>query len=263
MSVADRRRWSRARGSRSRSAASSSSSGSSGEGRSWTTSTATSSTDSGSGGSGLAARTRTDSQRESLHQPLADHVAEALQRPVAPLGGGEGDDVTHLRVVDGVLQPVGEHRVAVGDVEGDVDLEPLSDLPLGLADSVMGVDGEPSNLDLDRGIRSVPVRFHQPAPYRERPRLALRRSAPRPPVPRPRIASATCTAWPTSVTSWTRSTSAPARRASTLEAIVPPSRSSTPRPVSLPMKLLREVPTTIGRPSACSSPSRRRSSRLC
>ena len=57
--------------------------------------------------------------------------------------------------------------------------------------------------------------------------------------------------------------SAPAATASTFEAIVPPSRSSTSRPVSVPRKLLREVPTTIGRPSSRSSPSRRSSSRLC
>ena len=42
---------------------------------------------------------------------------------------------------------------------------------------------------------------------------------------------------------------APAATASTFVATVPPSRSPTSRPVSLPMKLLREVPTTIGRPS--------------
>ena len=87
---------------------------------------------------------------EALHQPLADHLAEPLERPVAALGRGEGDDVADLGVVDRVLEAVGEHRVAVGDVEGDVDLEPLADLPLGLADPVVGVDREAAQLDLDR-----------------------------------------------------------------------------------------------------------------
>ena len=76
-------------------------------------------------------------------------MAEALERPVAALGRGQRDDVADLGVVDRVLEPVGEHRIAVGHVEADVDLEPLADLPLGLGDPVMGVDGEAANLDLD------------------------------------------------------------------------------------------------------------------
>ena len=71
-----------------------------------------------------------------------------------------------LGVVDGVLEAIGEHRVAVGHVEGDVDLEALADLPLRLADPVMGVDREPSNLDLDRRLGPVSVRFHAAQPRR-------------------------------------------------------------------------------------------------
>ena len=44
---------------------------------------------------------------------------------------------------------------------------------------------------------------------------------------------------------------------------MPPIRSPASEPSILPMKLLREVPTTSGRPSSRSSPSRRSSSRLC
>ena len=51
-------------------------------------------------------------------------------------------------------------------------------------------------------------------------------------------------------TSCTRRTSAPFAAARTLEAIVPPSRSSASAPVSFPMKLLRELPSTMGRPSS-------------
>ena len=83
----------------------------------------------------------------------------------------------------------------------------------------------------------------RPRPLRGSPR----RSAPRHPARRRRERG---------------STSAPAASARTLLAMVAPSRSSTSRPVSLPRKLLREVPTTSGRPSSRSSPRRRRSSRL-
>ena len=57
---------------------------------------------------------------------------------------------------------------------------------------------------------------------------------------------------------------APRSRASTFVAIVPGSRSASGRPpVSLPRKLLRQVPITTGRPIAAISSSRRSSSRLC
>ena len=65
---------------------------------------------------------------EALDQPLADHLAEPLEGPVAALGRGQRDDVADLGVVDRVLEAVGEHRVAVGHVEGEVELEPLADL---------------------------------------------------------------------------------------------------------------------------------------
>ena len=108
----------------------------------------------------MAARTRTEVGAEALHQPLGDHAAEPLERPVAALGRRQGDDVGDLGVVDRVLEPVGEHRVAVGDVEGDVDHQPLADLLLGVGDAVVGVDREAAQLDLDRRLGSVAVGVH-------------------------------------------------------------------------------------------------------
>ncbi len=45
--------------------------------------------------------------------------------------------------------------------------------------------------------------------------------------------------------------------------MVPPSRSLATEPSTAPMKLLREVPITSGRPSLRNSPSRRSNSKLC
>src|SRR6185295_14542287 len=121
---------------------------------------------------------------------------------VAALGRGEGDDVAHIGVVDRVLDPVGEHRVAVGHVEGDVELEPLPDLLLGVADPVVGVDRKAMQLDLDPRLDPVVVRLHGERTY-------------------PSTASATLSACKVSATSCTRSTSAPSATASTEEAIEP------------------------------------------
>src|SRR6476469_8611504 len=85
---------------------------------------------------------------EALDQPLTHDLAEPFKRLVAALGRGQRDDVADLRVVHGVLEPVGEDRVAVGDIEGDVELQPLADLALGLGHSVVGVEREAAELDL-------------------------------------------------------------------------------------------------------------------
>ena len=172
---------------------------------------------------------------EALHQPLGDDLAEALEGAVAALGRRERDDVARLGVVDRVLEPVGQHGVAVGDVERDVELEPLADLLLGVGDAVVGVDREAAELDLDARVRPVVVRLHAPNFIAARcGPLAARRGSPRRRSPRRAPAA----------TSWTRSiVGAVGASASTQDAIVPPRRSSTSRPVILPMKLLREVPT--------------------
>src|SRR5213078_1147520 len=81
------------------------------------------------------------------------------------LGRAQRDDLTDLGIVDRVLEPVGQHRIAVGHIEADVDLEPLADLALGLRNSVMRVDGEAANLDLDGRVKPLAVRLHGPGPY--------------------------------------------------------------------------------------------------
>ena len=87
-------------------------------------------------------------------------MPKALEGLVAAFGRGEGDDVRDLPVVDGVLEAVGEHRVAVRHVEADVELEALADLALGLGHAVMGVNREAAELDLDRALVCVAVCLH-------------------------------------------------------------------------------------------------------
>ena len=82
---------------------------------------------------------------KALHQALADHAGESLERLVAALRRGQGDDVADLGVVDRVLEPVGQYRVAVGDLEARLDLQALADLLLGLGDAMMRVDREPAH----------------------------------------------------------------------------------------------------------------------
>src|SRR4051794_15133168 len=50
-------------------------------------------------------------------EPVRDHRAQALQRPVRALLGDERDLVADLAVVDGVLDAVGDQRVHLADVE--------------------------------------------------------------------------------------------------------------------------------------------------
>src|SRR5260221_5764447 len=78
-----------------------------------------------------------------------------------------------------------------------------------------------------------------------------------------RSASATRATRAIARTSWTRTTSAPRRIATTTEAAVPSTRSSTGRSRIRPRKDLREVPTSSGRSSDSSSARRRRTTRFC
>ena len=57
-------------------------------------------------------------------------------------------------------------------------LQPLADLLLGVADAVVRVDREPAELDLDRGLVAVVVRFH--ARQRTRQRSRTREGGPQP-----------------------------------------------------------------------------------
>src|SRR5262249_56406921 len=159
----------------------------------------------------------------ALHQPLADHRAGPLEGAVAALGRRQGDDVADLGVVDGVLEPIGQHRVAVGDVEGDVELEPLPDLLLGFAHPVVGVDREAAQLDfgarLDAAVRRVGVHRGIRVGHRDETYRATWPGA-------PSSASATFSASASSFTSWTRRTEAPAAAARIEVAIVPPRRTA-------------------------------------
>ena len=102
----------------------------------------------------------------------------------------------------------------------------------------------------------------RPRARRRRARRS-RRQAPRP-TSRRKVAAATCRASAFWATSCTRKIVAPRSSARTLLAMVPGTRSVWPRtPAILPRKLLREVPTTTGRPMATISSRRRSSSRLC
>ena len=108
----------------------------------------------GNGGSGLAARTLTDLQKGLKDGSIApgeafsDHAAEALQGAIAALGGGQGDQIADLAVVDGVFYAVGEHRIAVRRIEGDVEFQTLAHLLLGVGNAMVGVDRKAPDLDL-------------------------------------------------------------------------------------------------------------------
>ncbi len=61
--------------------------------------------------------------------------------------GDERDELADLRVVDRVLDRVGDGRVALADIEPQVEHQALADLALGLADAVVRVKREPGDLD--------------------------------------------------------------------------------------------------------------------
>ena len=127
------------------------------------------------------------------------------------------------RVVDRVLDRVGDGRVALADVEAQVDHQPLADLALGLADAVVGVEREAGDLDRDRlrGLLAVLVdsaslrRRARPVVAGSSPSIAAQRSSRH----RERIAHR--------ARRRARGRRSPrARSASTLVAIVPGSRRS-------------------------------------
>src|SRR3954452_11551244 len=200
---------------------------------------------------------------EVVQQPVGDRRGQALERPVGALLRDERRQLADLAVVDGVGDVVGRRRVVAEHVERDVEHEALADLALGFADAVVRVEREAADLDRDRGVGDVVV-------------LVLRVldgllvyvvvdvvDVVVAPFHWPRnVAAATSSAWATAATSWTRNTSAPLPSAMTFVAIVPGTRPSLSSPLILPMKPLRDVPTTIGRPIATSSSSRPSSARL-
>src|SRR4051794_23476850 len=190
----------------------------------------------------------------ALEHAVRYRRAQALEGLVRTLLCGERDLLADVRVVDRVLHAVGHRRVGVSHLEGEVEHEALAHVALGLLDAVVGVQRQARDLDRDRRLGSLAV-------------LVVWVYAIRVVFQFPSwvgtVAAATFSASATGATSCTRKIDAPRSYASTFVAIVPGTRSRGSRPVIFPRKLLRDVPTTTGRPIATISSSRRSSSRLC
>ena len=193
-------------------------------------------------------------------QPVGDRRAQALERLVGALLRDEGDLLADLAVVDRVLDAVGDRRVAARrrrSVMSNTSRWPTSRSRL--ADAVVRVEREPADLDRDRRLRGrslvVVVVVSSSSSYSSSVAL-VHPARDRSSGHRERIGDRR--------TSWTRNT---LRAALEREHVGGDRRRHAlgrpSRPVSLPRKLLREVPITSGRPSATSSSRRRSSSRLC
>src|SRR5204862_5099003 len=103
-----------------------------------------------------------------------------------------------------------------------------------LLHAVVRVQGESGDLDRDRRLYGIGLLFQAV----------------------PTVAAATFRASTVWATSCTRNIDAPRSSAITFVAIVPATRCCSSRPVSLPRKLFREVPTTTGRPMVAISSRR-------
>ena len=128
-----------------------------------------------------------------VQQAVGDGRAQALQRLVGALLGDERDGVADLAVVDGVLDHVGDGRVAVADLQADVEHQALADLALG------GASRRGACRATGRGPRWSP-RSGRPRPRRSPRRLRRRRARGRRLVPgqapsRCNVALATFSAW--------------------------------------------------------------------
>src|SRR5262249_24219928 len=151
--------------------------------------------------------------------------------------------------------------VGLADVEADVEHQALADLALGGGDAVVREEREADDLDRDADLGAFAVRVV--GLVVQLVLVVVVELGVVPGHPGRNVAAATASASALAATSWTRTTLAPRSNASTLVATVPAIRSVTSRPVSRPRNDLRDVPTTIGRPMATISSSRRSSSRLC
>src|SRR3954447_21483536 len=152
-------------------------------------------------------------------QPLGDGRAQPLEGPVGALLREERHELADLAVVDGVLDPIGQRRVACAHLEAQVEDQPLAHLLLGVAHPVVGEEGEPG--DLDRDVRLgrlvivvvseeivprllgllrllVPVALHRGRPYSSAGRTDADGER------QPSTAAATTSASRTGATSWTR-----------------------------------------------------------
>ena len=180
-----------------------------------------------------------DSRRERLE--------EVIGVPLCDVHDGRHD----IPVVDGVLDAVGRRRARVGEVELEVDEEPLPLSPLVLQHAVERM--ELDALHLDRHAGNVPS-WSGAVPASSSSAATRPRST--------AAAAASASTWER--TSCTRNSVAPLSKAATAapteEASVP-TRTSGPATTRASVDL-RERPTRTGRPIATIRSSRRTSSRF-
>src|SRR5690606_38641939 len=148
-----------------------------------------------------------------MRQHRAPHLRrgrlDQIEMLVAKRGFGDGRD---LAIVHRIRNVVALRRGGEFHVELDIQNETLAELLLGLVHAMLGEQHEPRNFDFAVHQRAL------------------------------RIASATRSACTVSATSWTRTISAPARTASTLPAIEPPSRRSGGAGDTVSINRFRERP---------------------
>ena len=136
------------------------------------------------------------------------------------------------RVVDRVLDAVGDGRVALAHIDPHVDEQALADLALGLGDPDVGVQREAADLDRDLGL-GVPSSSSSSSTSSNSSGSSIAALT---------VAAATARASWTGATSWTRNIRAPRSYAITLVASVAATRSSSSRPVILPEERLARGP---------------------
>src|SRR5581483_3281542 len=195
-------------------------------------------------------------------QQQAEHPAPAgLGQGPPELGLEEHDERQHPERPEVLQDERQAPEIGLPRQEASRHQEPQADEHLDRhrapEDEQHPVDDERDDRDVDQVLRDAQSGqeiMHGSAPPA--------RSAPHQPAGASRIASATRTARRTAPTSWTRRRCTPAVTATVQAASVPSSRSAGGTSSSAPMKLFRDGPTRIGRPSACSASSRLRSVRL-
>ena len=87
-----------------------------------------------------------------VEQAVGDRRAQPLERLVGALLGHEVGQLADLTVVDRVLDAVGQRRVALADVQSQVEQQALADLALGRRHADMGEQRQPADLDRHLGL---------------------------------------------------------------------------------------------------------------
>ncbi len=137
----------------------------------------------------------------AIQQALGDGRAQTLQRLIGPLLGDEAHGLADLAVIDCVLYPIGDRRIALADVYPDVEQQPLADFALSGRDTDVGEQRQPADLDRYLGLGALLVLVLVPALLEL---VGLVHGA-------LTVAAVTASASCTGATSWTRNTRAPAR----------------------------------------------------